>query len=229
MKKTLSLLAAALAVSAPAFAQSAKFEGFSVSAGLGSIGTNTQYSLAPTSVPATEELPASSTPGYVLHCGKTSNLPVLDLAYGKRLDQNIVLGVGATLGLGKTQSGGLNVSSEEMSLGMSLVGKNHLSVYVQPTWVLTPDTGVFFKLGYHKMKGSVESDSAVPGLSSVLPSSLSFSGVGYGIGVKSYISKNVFIQAEATTINYKSNDLDLFPGTAKVKSAAGIVSIGMNF
>lgn len=79
--------------------------------------------------------------------------------------------------------------------------------------------------------------------------SMNLSGVGYGLGVKTYISKNVFLQAEANTVSYHSKDLtsafspllvapqarisaqaETSAGlSAKVKTTTGIVSIGMNF
>lgn len=248
MKKTLTLsvMAAALAVTAPAFAQSAKFEGFSVAAGLSMVGASTQLG---GSIAATDDNPLSGAGS--VDMGKNSTIGVLDLGYGFRVNPNFVLGVGGTLDLGKTKSGAVNVNSPgDIVPGVSsgpliqLIGKNHFSLYAQPTWLVTPETGLFFKVGYHQMSRGQEGL-----LGSMLATetggsaSMKFNGMGYGLGVKTYINKNIFVQAEVGTVNFKSKDLMSLLGTmgeeasltglgglsAKVKTTSGLISIGMNF
>lgn len=249
MKKalSLSLLAAALAVSAPAFAQSAKFEGFSVSAGLSMMGASTQLGGAISQTDDSDP-PSTMSAAASVDMGKNSTIGVLDVGYGFRVNPNFVLGVGGTLDLGKTKSGALRISSSDVpELNgplVQLIGKNHFSVYAQPTWLVTPDTGLFFKVGYHQMsrgqEGMLGSMLAEAGGGSA---SMKLNGIGYGIGVKTYITKTIFVQAEAGTVSFKSKDLMSLLGTAaedatlgglgglsaKVKTTAGIVSIGMNF
>lgn len=250
MKKalSLSLFAAALAVSAPAFAQSAKFEGFSVSAGLSMMGASTQLGGAISDPGESNDPPTPMSAAGSIDMGKNSTIGVLDVGYGIRVNPNFVLGVGGTLDLGKTKSGAVSISGDATP-GFSgplvqLIGKNHFSVYAQPTWLVTPDTGLFFKVGYHQMsrgqEGMLGSMLAESGGGSA---SMKLNGIGYGIGVKTYITKTIFVQAEAGTVSFKSKDLMSLLGTAaedptlgglgglsaKVKTTAGIVSIGMNF
>lgn len=253
MKKTLSLslLTAALAVTAPAFAQSAKFEGFSVAAGLSMVGASTQLggSIAGTDDSVDPPVPVAAAGS--IDMGKNSTIGVLDLGYGFRVNPNFVLGVGGTIDLGKTKSGAVNVNSPgDIVPGVSsgtliqLIGKNHFSLYAQPTWLVTPETGLFFKVGYHQMsRGQEGMLGAMLAESTGGSPSMKFNGIGYGLGIKTYISKNVFVQAEVGMVNFKSKDLMPLLGaagaeaaeegleriSAKLKTTSGIVSIGMNF
>ncbi len=251
MKKTLSLLAAALAVSAPAFAQSAKFEGFSVAAGLSMVGASTQLGGSIAGTDESSETPSPISGAGSVDMGKNSTIGVLDLGYGFRVNPNFVLGVGGTIDLGKTKSGAVKVnSSGEILPGVSsgpliqLIGKNHFSLYAQPTWLVTPETGLFFKVGYHQMsRGQEGMLGAMLAEQTGGAPSMKFNGIGYGLGIKTYISKTVFVQAEMGMVNFKSKDLMPLLGamgaeateggleriSAKVKTTSGIVSIGMNF
>lgn len=240
MKKiTLVSFAVLAALASQHAAAQSKFEGLSFSAGLGMVGANTTLSGATSMVDGDNTTTASGG----IDFGKTSNVAVLDLGYGFRLKDNFVLGTGATLDLGNTKSGAIRMGGSDMPSGdlISLVGKKHMSVYVQPTWLLTPDTGVFAKVSYHRMHRSQDGL-----LGAMLPEGMStamnLNGMGLGLGVKSYITSKVFVQAEVTTVSYKSKDLtaivagqDTLPLpdgsnlTAKVKTTTGIVSIGMNF
>ena len=247
MKKTLSLLAAALAVSAPAFAESAKFEGFSVSAGLSMVGASTQLG-GDISQPDNQDPPTTMSAAGSIDMGKNNTIGVLDVGYGFRVKPNFVVGVGGTLDLGKTKSGAVSVSTPdtpELSGPLvQLIGKNHFSVYAQPTWLVTPDTGLFFKVGYHQMsRGQEGLLGAMLAAETGGAASMKLNGIGYGLGVKTYINKNIFVQAEVGTVNFKSKDLTSLLGgmgedpslaglgglSAKVKTTAGLISIGMNF
>lgn len=240
-----TLVVAAGLVSQHATAQS-KFEGLSFSAGLGMVGASTTLSGAMSSTDTSTDPATTSSASGGIDFGKTNTLAVLDLGYGVRLNPDVVLGLGATLDLGNTQSGAVRMASSttpEMSGDLiSLVGKKHYSVYLQPTWLLTPDTGVFVKVGYHTMKRSQDGLAGAMLASQGISTAMNLSGMGYGMGVKTYVTKNVFVQAEASTVSYKSQDLSGLAGalgqsteggsanlSAKVKTTSGIISIGMNF
>lgn len=108
-------LVAAMA-SHTSFAQSTSFEGWSVAAGLSTGGANTKIS-------------APDGTGFV-DLGKTNTVGVLDLAYGLALNKDVVLGLGATLDLGKSSAGNLGILGG--SQDARLTAKNHYSVYAQP-------------------------------------------------------------------------------------------------
>lgn len=238
MKKlTLASFTIVAALACQHAAAQSKFEGLSFSAGLGMAGASTTLS---GSVISNEESASGK-----IDFGKTSAVAVVDLGYGLRMNPDMVLGLGATYDIGNTKSGSIGVNGMGQSGDLiKLVGKRHFSIYAQPTWLLTPDTGVFVKLGYHRMHRSQEGLFAGDLLDAGVSTSMNLSGVGYGLGVKTYISKNVFLQAEANTVSYSSKDLTsalspllagpLQPGdsasaAAKLKTTTGIVSIGMNF
>jgi opacity protein-like surface antigen len=237
MKKiTLASFTIVAALACQHAAAQSKFEGLSFSTGLGMAGASTTLS---GSVISNEQAASGK-----IDFGKTSAVAVLDLGYGLRMNPDMVLGLGATYDIGNTKSGSISVNGMGLSGDLiKLVGKRHFSIYAQPTWLLTPDTGFFVKLGYHRMHRSQEGLLAGDLLAQGVSTSMNLSGVGYGLGVKTYISKNVFLQAEANTVSYSSKDLtsalspllgDIPPGdsasaAAKVKTTTGIVSIGMNF
>lgn len=239
-----TLAVAAGLVSQHAVAQS-KFEGLSFSAGLGMVGASTTLSGAMSSTDTSTDPATTSSASGGIDFGKTNTLAVLDLGYGVRLNPDVVLGLGATLDLGNTQSGAVRMASSTPPMSgdlISLVGKKHYSVYLQPTWLLTPDTGVFVKVGYHTMKRSQDGLAGEMLASQGISTAMNLSGMGYGMGVKTYVTKNVFVQAEASTVSYKSKDLSGLAGalgditagnsanlSAKVKTTSGIISIGMNF
>jgi len=242
MKKiTLVSLAVLAALASQHAAAQSKFEGLSFSAGLGMVGANTTLSAAASQFDDVSNTTMSASGG--IDFGKTSTVAVLDLGYGFRLKDNFVLGTGATFDLGNTKSGAIRMSMPETPSGdlISLVGKKHMSVYVQPTWLLTPDTGVFAKVSYHRMHRSQDGLLGAMLLSEGVSTAMNLNGVGFGLGVKTYITSKVFVQAEATSVSYKSKDLAAMVGSlgatlpegsslsAKVKTTTGIVSIGMNF
>lgn len=232
-----SIAALAALTSQQAFAQT-QFEGLSVAAGASLVGANTKLSLSASS--------GSESAGGSVDFGKNSTVAVLDLSYGFRLNEKMVVGVGGTLDLGNTQSGALSVTGGGMPVSgdlVSLVGKQHHSVYLQPTWLLTPETGVFVKVGYNKMKRSQDGIAGAMLAQEGISTAMNLSGTGFGAGVKTYISKNLFVQAEANAVNYKTKDLSglasalgstLSPGesanlSAKVNTSSAVLSIGMTF
>lgn len=206
MKK--KLLALSLAMSATtAFAQASSFEGVSVGFGISAVGTNTKVS-------------DNEGAGFTL--GKDTVVPSIDLSYTKAVDAKFLVGVGVTYDLSKTKSGELGAYGETIGLE----GKNHYSVYVQPQYLLNNSTAIFAKLGYHQMKGSITGDYAANFTSE------KYNGVGYGVGIKSFIDKNLFVQVEGQIVDFKQKSFDYGDGyivSYKPKASAGIITIGYKF
>lgn len=197
-KKTLIALALAAGGS---FATAS--EGFYVGAGLGAVGASTQQS------DSTGDSP----------WGQTSTVGVIDLGYTARFNQTWGVGVGATFDTNKSKLGGAFSTTEPFDL--DLQGNDHYSVYVQPFLTLTPGTAAFGKLGYHT--GKLELTSASAGESG----SQRINGIGYGFGVKTMVTKNVYLQAEAIWVGYRS--VSVIGSDFKTKSTAGIVTLGYQF
>jgi opacity protein-like surface antigen len=191
----------AVIVSTPAFADTSNFEGFSAALGLSFNGGNTKLSVE----------------GDSIDLGKNSQVGVVDLNYGFAMDKSFVLGTGIALDLGKSKLG--EIGFDEGTL--SLKTKNHYSIYVQPTWVLNKSTGIFVKLGYNHTKGTAtfgdESGSA------------KFKGTRYGVGIKTFVDNNLFVQVEAGMANFKSKSFDEGDLTIKPKMTRATVSVGYRF
>lgn len=221
MKKL--LLVAALSVATTSvFAQAKNFEGPSAALTIGAVGADTQYN--------ENDIADDSTTK--LNSGKTSLVSGLDLSYAKAVDANWLIGFGITYDFTKTKSGEFSSTNGAESGSLSISGKNHYSIYVQPTYALNNSTAIFAKLGYHSLKGVVEG-SYDDGLNPVESGSVSakFKGIGYGVGVKTYINKNLYIQAEAQIVDYKKKtftEVD-YSESYKIKSNAGIISVGYKF
>lgn len=212
MKKKLLALSLALSAST-VFAQTSNFEGASVGLGFAAVGTNTKI---------------SGDTGNFIDMGKTSVIPALDFSYAYAIDSKWLLGVGATYDLGKTKAGGAQLSDGSDTETINFEGKNHYSVYVQPTYTLTNTTAVFAKLGYHSMKGTESYTHTTDGSGSA---SSRLKGIGYGVGVKTFIDKNLYLQAEALIVDFKSKTVSDDEGSAtyKVKSNGGLITLGYKF
>ncbi len=217
MKKL--LLVAALSVATTSvFAQAKNFEGPSAALTVSTVGANTNY----------KSSDADGSFGF--DAGKTTLVSGVDFSYATAIDSNWLIGVGITYDLNKTKSGTFtfdDTPSGGDSGSLSLTTKNHYSLYVQPTYAVNNSTALFAKLGYHKLKGVID------GVSNGDAASVSsnFNGIGYGVGVKTFINKNLFVQAEAQLVDYKKKSFteDGMTESYKIKSTAGIVSVGYKF
>jgi len=206
MKKL--LLVAALSVATTSvFAQTSQFEGFSAGLSIGAVGNNTK---------------ASDNEGYSFTLGEDKIIPGIDLSYTTAIDSKMLIGVGFTYDLAKSKSGQISGGDSDISLE----GKSHYSVYVQPQYLLNNSTSIFGKLGYHQMKGKItgtfESNFTTE----------KYSGFGYGVGIKTFIDKNLFVQVEGQIIDFKQKSFDYGDGytvSYKPKSTAGIVTLGYKF
>lgn len=134
--------------------------------------------------------------------------------------------------------------------------KDHNSLYVMPTYLVNNSTGVFAKVGYHQQKGSLNykniqtlsNENTITdvgggveegGLSTYYTAdtftasgSKNFKGWGYGLGLKTLLTNNLFLQVEAEYIDYKSQSVtgtDDIVYKFKPESLSGTISIGYKF
>ena len=141
--------------------------------------------------------------------GKSSQDVSLQAAYGFAMGNNYVLGVGATYGLGDLKYG-------STAAGGNLKGKDAYSIYLEPGYAISNSTLVYAKLAYLGMKGEVNGGA-----------SEDFSGVGYGIGVRHKLSKNLFLQGEIAQSEY--SDENISNVNYKPSGTTGTVGIGYQF
>ncbi len=189
-KNTLALLVAA-ALTVPAVASAKDFSGFGVSADLllkssggevkgkyveswsGSGGTNT----------STESMSADLG-------GNQDVLAGVNVWYGFDITSCVILQVGATADLGKTELGKYKYNDYYGHGSAKIEEKSHYSFYVAPGYLVTPKTLVYGKLAFHNMKLKGE----VPGFmgdfeeSDGGSGSKRFNGWGLGGGISTRLS-----------------------------------------
>jgi opacity protein-like surface antigen len=123
--------------------------------------------------------------------------------------------------------------------------KDHKSIYFAPTYVVNSNNAIFAKIGYHEQKGTLNytnnqtvSASGVTGTgvnyedeNITVSGSKNFKGYGYGLGFKTLLSNNLYMQLDAEMISYDKEtvtDGDYTFGF-KPKSVNASISVGYKF
>lgn len=188
MKRLSILIAACCALAAPhAFAQAKNFEGFSLGGSL-DFSKNTTNILSFGSDSAN-----SSSMG-------------LQAQYAFALNNQFVLGVGASYSLGSHKAGSLGAPATDFTT------KNTASFDISPSYALSDSLLVYGKL-------SSVGQTIVSTLGNA-ESSDSLNGVGYGLGLRSMIDKNIYIQAgyDINRYNEKTSGAGTFSGNSNIFS-----------
>ena len=134
----------------------------------------------------------------------------LQAQYSFALAPQFVLGVGATLSTGNHK-----VSDVSGPLGGENNTKNNTSFDLTPGYAVSDTLLVFGKIS--ALNATLENAAGT--------TSISLSGLGYGIGARSMINKNVFIQA-----GYDSNKYnDFTSGTITSSATSTIFSLGAGY
>ena len=217
---TVALLASIAAT--PALSQAKNFAGPSIAIGAG-------YNSLETPVKIVEDTPSTLTFG-----GSKQNFNYLaDISYGIEMNKDFVISLGATYDFNKSESEILSGTDENDDTA-TVKGKlkDHYSVYLQPTYLINSSTGIFAKASYNFAKASY---TIALGADSLTISD-NVNGWGYGLGIKSFINNNLFIQAEGSLTKYDktSKNLEGDSGTiydisSKPEVLSAIISIGYKF
>ena len=180
------------------FAETKNFEGFSAGLNLNMLSAGIDY---------TED--GSRT----FLGGKQAISAGLDAAYGFNLSDSGVLTVGLEA----------DVTSPEIwnstDGASSAKQKNRYGIYIAPGALINKDTMVYGKVGYNSMKG----EFGFPGGQV----SNRYSGAGYGFGVKTIISPQVFLKVEVNRYTFGSELVD--GDTVKPAATVGVLGIGTSF
>jgi opacity protein-like surface antigen len=167
---------------------------------------------------------------------KNNFIAGVDFNYGFAIENNFVIGLGATYDFSKTKTGKSTVSffesEDEVTLTTNNELKNHYSLYVQPTYVINKNSAMFAKLAKHFAKASITESSVDPSGNVILSTSENIEGWGYGLGLKTFLSNNIFVQAEAGIINYeKYETTNTNPGVTSFKPEIvnATISVGYKF
>ena len=102
-------------------------------------------------------------------------------------------------------------------------------MYVEPTYLINPTSGIYAKLGYMHADLQI-TDSVITGSS--LNQKIGVHGIQYGLGYKAAVDKNVYVKVEYTVSDYSSisatsNSGNTFTANPEIK--AGTISVGYTF
>lgn len=201
MKKVI-LAASALILSAGVNAQTTQFEGASVFGNFSQMSTSTKLSGDGDSIDG---------------LGKSSTAVSLGADYGVKLDSKAVALFGATYNITKPEILTFNGNSS-VGGAFELKQKNAYSVYVAPGYAVTQNALIYGKLSYNKT--TIEASGDIVG-------DKKFSGVGYGVGTRVFVDKNLYVNVEWHQINFGSEEA--LGANWKPKATIGSIGIGYKF
>jgi len=217
MNKILKLSAIALLASSTSLmAQSKNFGGASIGAYLATVGATVDGSLTNSN----NEVTTGSI-------GKNTPIAGVDLAYTISSGSNGFFGLGATYVPVKAKFGA-GTSSGSPAVANNGEIKDHYSVYLQPGYAITKDSALYAKLSYNY------ADFTITG-ANVAQQPGSLEGWGYGVGLKTFLTPNAFVQVEASYSEYDSftaretANSTTSTVTGKPKISAGTVTLGYKF
>jgi opacity protein-like surface antigen len=244
---TLALLASVAAT--PVFSQAKNFEGPSISLGASAVGTNTDVNIT--------TAPDVGT----FNFGKNiSAVPFIDASYVFPANGNFMFGLGARYDFAKNKSGGIsdtstldNINTGEDGGGddvfdditvtsdINMSYKDHKSIYLMPMYLVNNSSALFAKLGYHETKGTLRFTSNIAGITAVdelvfeenttISGSKNFQGYGVGLGFRTVLSNNLYLQIEAEMVDYDKESVASGNTTIsfKPKPLSASLSVGYKF
>ena len=214
MNKILKLSAIALLASSTSLmAQTKSFEGASIGIFGGAIGAEAAGTVSGTG--------AQTTGSGSL--GKVSGIAGIDLGYGFG-----PIAIGATYIPMKAKFG--TGSGPDATSGTTITGEltDHYTIYIQPTYVVNKDAALFAKLAYAHADISTTNTTTA---------SSSVEGWGYGVGLKTFLTPNTFVQVEGIYTDYdsiKGTKANSTGGTttsvsADLKTVQALITLGYKF
>jgi opacity protein-like surface antigen len=204
MKKVLFALAAAGSLLAPqVHAQAQNFGGFSLGANVDMNATHTETTISGT---------------FINGVGQQTWGGSVQAAYAFVASEPLLVSLGATYSLADIDA--LKLSSPSGTALLKL--KNAHSVYVEPGFAVSDKTLAYAKLSYEA--GTLHGES-----SSAAAVSKDVHGAGFGIGLRTMVSKNLYLQAEARRVNYDSARFEGDTSDFKTSLTVGTVGLGYRF
>jgi len=144
--------------------------------------------------------------------GESSTNGSIQGAYSFALNENGLFSVGATYALGDLKAGSISTSS------FTIKAKNLYTIYAEPAFV-NGNTAFYGKLAYIATKGAITASTA--------NYNQNFSGTGYGVGIRTLVDKNLYLQVEFMNSNFRSKTVD--GTTVEPDGTIGTVGIGYKF
>lgn len=208
-----TLLAAA---ATPALSQAKNFAGPSIGIGGGYASQTSKPKLS-----YVDSGPQSVTLG----SGQNNFSALIDLSYGIQLDKSFILSLGGSYDLTDSK---VDLYNDTAGYGIKFKLKDHYSVYLQPTYLVNDSLGLFGKLTYNfaKANGSINDDTTT------VSNSKNLEGWGYGVGIKTLLNNNTYIQVEGNYVEYDNYKVIFNEDTnivSKPKVLSALISVGYKF
>jgi outer membrane immunogenic protein len=203
MKKILIATAiAASCITPQAFAQAKNFEGFSVAGNVNLISATTEISV-----------PGASLNGV----GQQATTASLQAAYSFVLTDVFLLSLGGTYNLADVDAGTATVAPYSGAFKL----QKGASLYVEPGYALSDKTLAYAKVSYNT--GTLKAEESGASITKDI------NGAGVGFGFRTLLSKNLFLQVEASRIQFNSARFDGDVVDFKTGATVGSVGIGYKF
>ena len=230
MNKICKLSAIALLASSTSLmAQSKSFEGVSLGLSASAIGVEVSGSSTNTT--------GSSGQGSL---GKVAEIAAIDFSYGYAIGPNGIIQVGASYTPGKAKAGSGTFTDNQgasSSGSVNIEVKDPYTVYIAPTYVVSKDSAIYFKVAY--AHADTNASSTGNALLSKKPGDLE--GISYGIGSKTMLTPNLYLGIEANITDYDSVTATTTQGAeaagnssartvnADIKTVQGLITLGYKF
>jgi opacity protein-like surface antigen len=201
MKKSKIVSAiAALALVPALHAQPVKLDGFSLGLNWNFPSTSVDFNIG----------------GLTGNKSNDSNHGGIQAAYSFSGAENVLLAVGGTYSPGELKAGTVSINN----VNYDWTGKELFSLYFEPAVALSPTTLAYGKLSFNTAQGEVM-------LSNGQTSKDDYTGYGFGLGLRTMLNTNVYLQAEVMQVNY--NEKSTLGLTAKPSTTSGALGIGYLF
>lgn len=199
------------------FAQIKKFNGASISVGGSAVGSRVGVDFTDAS---------TNNNNLALDLGKTDITLSGEVSYTMPLKNNFAF----EIGLNGDANNEIDAGRVSLSgIILKYTYGSHYSAFIKPIYLINDNSGVFIKIGAHEAKAKATTFEG----STTASGEQKIKGTGYGVGIKSYINNNMFIQAEVNSVDYDKIS-ETISGTNTVIShtprvVSGAVMIGYQF
>jgi opacity protein-like surface antigen len=189
------------------------FDGFSIE-----VGFANQMQSNDSKYDNTSEFPSTLS---FEHNGESNSIPRVAFNYDFQPFSRFAIGFGGSYMFGESKDYSIKPTSMTIS--------NATSFYVAPTFLVSDTTGVYGKISFNAAKGKYNDVYAAP---SAANDDEFITGFGYGFGVKSFITKNLYLLAEVERVNYgrenyKMDDDQSYSVDTETTNAT--ISLGVKF
>ncbi len=161
------------------------------------------------------EMTRSTTEALSLSDSSNSTGTGLQLMYTLPLGNQFALGLGATASFGTLNAG------SNATLGVDFTTKNRSSFDLTPSYALTDTTLLYGKVSALSATGVATTQATG------VEDSKTLTGLGYGLGVRTLVDKNIYLQLGYDWNKY--DDVTNSAGTATLKGTSNVFSLGVGY